>query len=128
MAPRKLSDTYADSLIYTNLQFIRKFGSEDRKVPGHMPHLLQRKVLYEIERELGELVNHTISNRFRSSDDLQFSFTYFHWLKSREKMKLRERLERIWKNLLDGDGDGELNEVEFENLARIVCEENGYER
>lgn len=123
---RRLADTYAESLIYTNLQFIRRFGTEDRRVPGHMPHLLQRSVLYEIEREFGDLVNHTIANRFRSRDDLQFSFTYFHWLRAREQTQWKTRLEKVWKTMIDADGDGELNEREFENFAQMICLEEHY--
>lgn len=117
---RRLSDSYADSLVFTNLQLQKRFGSEDRRVPAHMPHLLQKRVLEDIETKMGQLVKNTVYHRFRSANDLQFSFTYFHWLRGMERQRRDQWLRRGWE-LLDADGDGVLNEYEFKSLGLKVC-------
>ena len=120
---RRLSDSYADSLVFTNLQLQKRFGSEERRVPAHMPHLLQKGVLTEIERNMSELVRNTVYHRFRSANDLQFSFTYFHWLRGMERQKRDRWLRHSWE-LFDADGDGFLNEYEFKSLGMRICEDS----
>ena len=39
---RKLLDTYAESLINVHRLYNREFGTENRKVPAHVPHFIDR--------------------------------------------------------------------------------------
>ena len=117
---RRLSDTYRDSLIFTNLQLIRLFGNVKRNVPAHMPHLINKWVMREIESKLSKYVNSTIRHKFRESDDLQYAFLYFHYLSGLMDKAETGNLDRIWREKLDRDEDGILNSNEFETLAAIV--------
>ena len=117
---RRLSDTYRDSLIFTNLQLIRLFGNVKRNVPAHMPHLINKWVMREIETKLSKYVNSTIRHKFRESDDLQYAFLYFHFLGGLMDKAETGNLDRIWREKLDRDEDGILNSNEFETLAAIV--------
>lgn len=46
---RQLKDTFADSLRYVNKLLNSKFGFTSRKVPAHMPHMIDRKVMQELQ-------------------------------------------------------------------------------
>lgn len=46
---RKLRDTFADSLRYVNKLLNSQFGFTSRKVPAHMPHMIDRLVMQELQ-------------------------------------------------------------------------------
>jgi len=46
---RQLKDTFADSLRYVNKILNSKFGFTSRKVPAHMPHMIDRIVMQELQ-------------------------------------------------------------------------------
>lgn len=46
---RQLKDTFADSLRYVNKILNSKFGFTSRKVPAHMPHMIDRLVMEELQ-------------------------------------------------------------------------------
>lgn len=46
---RKLKDTFADSLRYVNKLLNSKFGFTSRKVPAHMPHMIDRLIMQELQ-------------------------------------------------------------------------------
>lgn len=46
---RQLKDTFADSLRYVNKLLNSKFGFTSRKVPAHMPHMIDRTVMQELQ-------------------------------------------------------------------------------
>lgn len=48
-AGRQLKDTFADSLRYVNKILNSKFGFTSRKVPAHMPHMIDRIVMQELQ-------------------------------------------------------------------------------
>lgn len=47
---RKLLDMYGDSLKYVNSLLSRKYGSEARRVPAHMPHMIDRDIVEEMQQ------------------------------------------------------------------------------
>lgn len=48
-AGRRLRDTFADSLRYVNKLLNGQFGFTSRKVPAHMPHMIDRLVMQELQ-------------------------------------------------------------------------------
>lgn len=117
---RRLSDSYRDSLVYTNLQLIKLFGNTKRHVPAHMPHFINKNIMAEIEEKLGVYVNKTITHRFREGDDLQYAFLYFHYLVGREEQKSEDFYRQFWNLQLDTNNNGFLDQNEFTTLASIV--------
>ena len=117
---RRLLDTYGESLVYTSVQLTRKFGHISAAVPAHMPHLINKSIMRDIESELSQFVNNTIMHRFRENTDLQYAFLYFHYMEEVEKVKRMDHLAVIWKEHLDTDGNGVLDSNELETLATIV--------
>ena len=122
-ASRRLTDTYHDSLIHTNILLIKLFGYENRVVPAHMPHFINKQILAKIESRIGDYFSQTISQRFRSSGDLQFAFMYFYFLNHFEEEKEDAYYDSLWTEYLDTDHNGILDDNEFRTLAVIVYEE-----
>lgn len=46
---RRLRDTFADSLRHVNKLLNSQFGFTSRKVPAHMPHMIDRLVMQELQ-------------------------------------------------------------------------------
>lgn len=46
---RRLQDTFADSLRYVNRLLNAQFGFISRKVPAHMPHMIDRLIMQELQ-------------------------------------------------------------------------------
>jgi UDP-N-acetylglucosamine-lysosomal-enzyme len=42
-------DTYASSLIHVNRLYSKMFGTEARKVPAHVPHMIDRDIMAEMQ-------------------------------------------------------------------------------
>lgn len=48
-AGKKARDTYAESLLYVNRLYNQEFGFEPRKVPAHMPHLIDTDIMESLQ-------------------------------------------------------------------------------
>ena len=46
---RRRQDTFADSLRYVNKLLNGQFGFTSRKVPAHMPHMIDRLIMQELQ-------------------------------------------------------------------------------
>jgi len=84
---RLLGDTYAQSLIHVNRMYNRAFGTENRKVPAHVPHMVNRDIMEELQARWPEQWAATSTHRFRSPVDMQYSFAYYHYVMNRHKLK-----------------------------------------
>ena len=80
-----------------------------------MPHLLNKRVLNTIEKNMSFLINTTIHHRFRDSMDLQYSFLYFHYLYHLKLLQSEDPFVTLWKRV-DSDGNNVLNENELQTL------------
>ncbi|KAI9914538.1 hypothetical protein PsorP6_007846 [Peronosclerospora sorghi] len=116
-------DTFGDSLRFVNQLFNRAFGkpttSDRRRVPSHMPFLLQKSMIREIKAHWAHEVAATSAHRFRHPQDMQFSFTYFHYLINRAKVH-RPTLDEIWRTYLDANRNGILDENEVLTAASLA--------
>lgn len=110
---RHLLGTYAQSLIHSNRLFSRTYGHSPRKVPGHMPHFLDVRILRELEARFPEHWRQTSAHRFRSANDLQYAFSYFYFLMS-------ERTNRTltqWLSRFDTDHSLDMSGNELRTLS-----------
>lgn len=82
---RKLMDTFADSLLHVHRIYNRKFGYMGRKVPAHMPHMIDVKIMEELQSLLPEEFDQTSSHKLRSTDDMQFAFSYNYFVIGQKK-------------------------------------------
>ncbi|CAI5744484.1 unnamed protein product [Peronospora destructor] len=116
-------DTFGDSLRYVNKLYNRVFGKpktpDRRRVPSHMPFLLQKSIIREIKDYWAKEVQDTSAHRFRHPQDMQFSFSYFHYLINRAKIH-PHALEKIWREYLDANQNSILDENEMLTAASLA--------
>ncbi|XP_022777777.1 N-acetylglucosamine-1-phosphotransferase subunits alpha/beta-like [Stylophora pistillata] len=110
---RKLLDTFADSLLHVHRIYNRKFGYMGRKVPAHMPHMVDVKIMEELQSLLPEEFDQTSSHKFRSSEDMQFAFSYNYFVVGQKK---DPNVIEFFADV-DADHSGVLSEREMRTLA-----------
>ncbi|XP_017485356.1 PREDICTED: N-acetylglucosamine-1-phosphotransferase subunits alpha/beta isoform X1 [Rhagoletis zephyria] len=75
-------DIYSHSLINTNMLLNRHYGFKARNVMAHVGFLLDQNIINEMQKKFAKEIDVTITNRFRSMEDLQFAFAYYSFLMS----------------------------------------------
>ena len=89
-------DTYAESLLYVNKIYNTAYGFERRRVPAHMPHLLDKWIIAEMQEKFETEFKKTSAHRVRDSEDMQFAFSYFYYLVSeRRKTSVAEIFDKF---------------------------------
>ncbi|XP_068611095.1 N-acetylglucosamine-1-phosphotransferase subunits alpha/beta [Brachionichthys hirsutus] len=117
-AIRRLQDTFADSLRYVNKLLNGQFGFTSRKVPAHMPHMIDRLVMQELQDTFPEEFDKTSDHRVRHPEDMQFAFSYFYFLMSaQQRLNMSEVFDEI-----DTDRSGVLSDREIRTLATRINE------
>nr|XP_056702939.1 N-acetylglucosamine-1-phosphotransferase subunits alpha/beta [Euleptes europaea] len=115
---RLLKDTFADSLRYVNKLLNSKFGFTSRKVPAHMPHMIDRKVMQELQDLFPEEFDKTSFHKVRHSEDMQFAFSYFYYLMSAvQPLNVSQVFDEV-----DTDMSGILSDREIRTLATRIHE------
>ncbi|XP_038170948.1 N-acetylglucosamine-1-phosphotransferase subunits alpha/beta [Arvicola amphibius] len=115
-AGRQLKDTFADSLRYVNKILNSKFGFTSRKVPAHMPHMIDRIIMQELQDMFPEEFDKTSFHKVRHSEDMQFAFSYFYYLMSAvQPLNLSQVFDEV-----DTDQSGVLSDREIRTLATRI--------
>ncbi|KAF2077558.1 hypothetical protein CYY_001176 [Polysphondylium violaceum] len=110
---RKLLDMFGDSLKFVNRLYTKEFGSSPRKVPAHMPHMIDVDVMNEIQEKWSEQWDETSSHSLRNSKDMQYAFSFFYYIIHK---KVPYNITQVWGQL-DGNRDGYLSENELRTFA-----------
>ncbi|XP_071041995.1 N-acetylglucosamine-1-phosphotransferase subunits alpha/beta [Parasteatoda tepidariorum] len=83
---RHLLDTFGDSLRHVNKLYNEVFGYEARKVPSHIAHFVDKNVMSRLTNDFTSRFDSafdvTSSHKIRSSNDMQFAFSYYYYLMS----------------------------------------------
>ena len=116
---RRLEDTYASSLLFVNRLLNKEFGTEQRKVPAHLPHLIDVEIMEEMQTRWKKLWIDTSSHRFRSPEDMQYAFAYYHYVIHRYKAHEPD-LIAFFRNEIDTNKDGFVDDNEFRTVAAIT--------
>ncbi|GAB5363523.1 hypothetical protein AAMO2058_000890500 [Amorphochlora amoebiformis] len=114
---RLLEDTFGNSLRFVNSLYRARYGSEQRKAPAHMPHMIDREIMHELQDTFPDQFEATSSHRFRDSEDMQFSFSYFYYLMN-EKPPFD--LNALFTSKLDLNKDGKLDLLEIRHLCLLL--------
>ncbi|XP_060742394.1 N-acetylglucosamine-1-phosphotransferase subunits alpha/beta isoform X5 [Tachysurus vachellii] len=115
---RRLQDTFADSLRHVNKLLNGRFGFTSRKVPAHMPHMIDRLIMQELQDTFPEEFDKTSEHRVRHSEDMQFAFSYFYFLMSAvQQLNVSQVFDEI-----DTDHSGVLSDREIRTLATRIHE------
>uniref|UniRef100_A0A8C5DXN8 N-acetylglucosamine-1-phosphotransferase subunits alpha/beta n=1 Tax=Gouania willdenowi TaxID=441366 RepID=A0A8C5DXN8_GOUWI len=115
---RRLRDTFADSLRYVNKLLNSQFGFASRKVPAHMPHMIDRLVMQELQDTFPDEFEKTSAHHVRHSEDMQFAFSYFYFLMgAQQQLNVSDVFD-----LIDTDRSGVLSDREIRTLATRIHE------
>ena len=115
---RRLLDSYGESLVRANRLYDTAFGAKPRRVPAHMPHLIDKRKMAALQKRFPEPWRATAQRRFRSGEDAQYAFSYMHFvMESHDSYDVD--LREVWLEL-DSDKDGELRGNEVISLAAGV--------
>ncbi|XP_072047226.1 N-acetylglucosamine-1-phosphotransferase subunits alpha/beta-like [Amphiura filiformis] len=110
---RKLMDAFSDSLRYVNKIYNIKFGFTSRKVPAHMPHMIDVDIMNELQDEFAKEYDLTSSHQVRHSQDMQFAFSYMYYIIGAPKeVNVTEVFDEF-----DTDSSGILSDREIRTLA-----------
>ncbi|XP_012264034.2 N-acetylglucosamine-1-phosphotransferase subunits alpha/beta isoform X2 [Athalia rosae] len=112
---RKL-DTYAESLLYVNKIYNLAYGFERRRVPAHMPHLLDKSIIEKMHMKFDKEFKKTSSHKVRNPEDMQFAFSYFYFLMSE---KVDVPVELLF-DLFDTDKSGTWSDREIRTLLTRI--------
>eukprot|EP01101_Sappina_pedata_P012541 TRINITY_DN865_c0_g1_i1.p1 TRINITY_DN865_c0_g1~~TRINITY_DN865_c0_g1_i1.p1 ORF type:complete len:380 (+),score=93.76 TRINITY_DN865_c0_g1_i1:2007-3146(+) len=110
---RGLLDTFGDSLRHVDTLYTKEFGSENRKVPAHMPHFMDKRILIDLHQRFPVEWSLTSSHKFRSSYDMQFAFSYFYYMMNKKRTF---DFDDAWDEF-DVDGSGFLGLNELRSLT-----------
>ncbi|KAJ8379042.1 hypothetical protein AAFF_G00231330 [Aldrovandia affinis] len=117
-AGRRLQDTFADSLRHVNKLLNGQFGFTSRKVPAHMPHMIDRLIMQELQDMFPAEFDKTSAHKVRHSEDMQFAFSYFYFLMSAlQQLDISQVFDEI-----DTDRSGILSDREIRTLATRIHE------
>ncbi|KAL0223712.1 hypothetical protein P9112_003102 [Eukaryota sp. TZLM1-RC] len=106
-------DAYSDSLRHVDMILSSKFGPVGRRVPAHMPYLIQLPVLQDCFETFKENFLNTSKNRFRSSNDVQFGLMYYQFL---QEVKRSPQSWEFYFDLYDVNSDGFISGIEARRL------------
>ena len=115
---RHLLDTYADSLRHVSRIYNRAYGYTARRVPGHMPHMINRNIAASMQEKFADEWDVTSSHQMRHPDDMQFAFSYFYFLISEP---LNATIDDLFAEI-DIDKSGVLSDRELRILATRIYE------
>jgi len=113
---RHLLDTYADSLRHVSRIYNHAYGYTARRVPGHMPHMINRNVAASMQEKFAKEWDSTSSHQMRRPDDMQFSFSYFYFLMSEPQ---NSSIDDLFAEI-DMDKSGVLSDRELRILATRI--------
>ncbi|XP_012527636.1 N-acetylglucosamine-1-phosphotransferase subunits alpha/beta [Monomorium pharaonis] len=105
-------DTYAESLLYVNKIYNAAYGLERRRVPAHMPHLIDKWIVNSMQDKFALEFRKTSSHKVRNSEDMQFAFSYFYFLSSEKR---RVSIEEIF-DMFDTDKSRTWSDREIRTL------------
>ena len=77
---RKLFDTFSSSLLHVSRIYNKAFGYQLRKVPAHMPHMVDKDIIAEMQKQFQPYFDDTSSHKMRHPEDMQFAFSYNYYL------------------------------------------------
>ena len=117
------SNTTIDKIqVHVNNMLTKDFGvtRDVKRVPAHTPLAINVEEMERLQKRYASEYRKTSSNRFRSSDDVQFAFAYFHWLILSSR-HLDFEMEQFFSDVVDTNQDGHVTENEIRTVAAIVA-------
>lgn len=111
-----LHDAFSGSLLHVNRIYNRAFGYKARKVPSHMPHMVDVDIINELQALFPEEFDTTSSHKLRSPNDMQFAFSYFYYIIDQTK---EFNFSCVFQEV-DADKSGTLSDREIRTLMAKI--------
>ncbi|XP_014244099.1 N-acetylglucosamine-1-phosphotransferase subunits alpha/beta isoform X1 [Cimex lectularius] len=108
----KIYDTYAESLLYVNKLYNRRYKYKMRKVPSHIPHLIDKTIMENLQLKFQEEYVKTSSHKFRQPDDMQLAFSYYYFIMSEKYTKSKGEIF----DMFDTDKSGSWSDREIRTI------------
>jgi UDP-N-acetylglucosamine-lysosomal-enzyme len=117
---RKLLDEFADSLRFVSSLYNRYFGKLSRKVIAHMPFMIDKSIMEELQSTFPAEFDATSTHRFRHSRDMQFAFAYYYYI-----VQARKTFDfpKFFREEMDLDKDGYLSTTELNAMSRVLSKD-----
>eukprot|EP00762_Andalucia_godoyi_P002468 ANDGO_02653.mRNA.1 Exopolysaccharide phosphotransferase SCO2594 len=119
-----LLDSFGSSLRHVQRLYNKAYGTTTRKVPAHMPHLIDKEIMESLQKKYPVQFDETSSHRFRSTRDMQYSFSYFYFLME-EKEDIDAR--KMFNEYFDTNHDSVLSWNELRTLAVFLSKIDDFE-
>ena len=112
---RRLLDAYSSSLLHVSRIYNKAFGYKARKVPAHMPHMVDRDVIFEMQTRFLPYFDATSSHKLRHGEDMQFAFSFNYYV---EGVKTSKNLDEVFDEI-DTDKSGMFTFIFFEFFSNF---------
>ncbi|XP_050093611.1 N-acetylglucosamine-1-phosphotransferase subunits alpha/beta [Anopheles aquasalis] len=109
-------DMFAQSLIHSNRVFNLAYGFHHRKVLAHVGFLLDVEIIERMLERFRKEFRVTKQHRFRAENDMQYAFSYYHFLMSETRNKT---VGEIFDDF-DTDSSGTWSDREIRTLLAKV--------
>lgn len=109
---RQVLNTYAASLLHVQEIYSQEYGPKNRRVPSHTPHFIDKSIFTAMTAKFKDQWTTTGRQKFRTDNDMQYSFAYVHFLMS--EMKAFD-VQEIF-NQFDTDVSGTWSDREIRTL------------
>jgi hypothetical protein len=76
------------------------------KVPAHMPHLIDTRLIYKLHKALPDFYKKTSASRFRGKDNAQFSYAYATYLMADDELERVSEFRSFFSEFIDVDRSG----------------------
>ena len=111
------SHAHSHSLAHVDRLFTWRFGADNRRVVAHVPKLMKRSIVVELQEAFAAEFEHTSATAVRSDDYMQSGFTYVHFVMSTRQSVLM--LEQLLDEL-DANRRGDWLDAELPELAEAL--------
>jgi UDP-N-acetylglucosamine-lysosomal-enzyme len=89
---RKLLNAFSDSLTHVDRLFNHEYGYALRKVPAHVPHLIDIDAMSLLQAKFSKEFAATSAHRFRHAEDMQYAFSYYYYIMDERDVFEAERM------------------------------------
>jgi UDP-N-acetylglucosamine-lysosomal-enzyme len=109
---RRLLDIYYSSILHVMYLYNQLYGFTTRKMIAHMPHMIDRDIMVELQEKFREEFDRTSSHHFRDETDMQYAFSYFYYIQSETETFDFKGLFRLY----DRDNSSALTQSELDEF------------
>ncbi|XP_045210744.2 N-acetylglucosamine-1-phosphotransferase subunits alpha/beta-like [Mercenaria mercenaria] len=78
---------FSGAVVYTMLIYNKEFGSVYGKIPAHVPYIIDKTLMNELQNRLPEEWDRTSASKIRTQHCFLYAFAYYHYLMRHQRRK-----------------------------------------